>query len=76
MYYFIVNPNSRSGAGQKVWDLLKKELELRKDYTVFMTKYGSRCTVSKKISGKAEKPVYIAVGGDGTIQEVLTGISF
>lgn len=79
MYYFIVNPNSRSGAGQKVWDLLKKELELRQtDYTVFMTKYaGHAVQLSKKISGEAslEKPVYIvAIGGDGTIQEVLTGI--
>lgn len=80
MYYFIVNPNSRSGVGEKVWDILEKELELRKvDYQVFMTKYvGHAAQISEKISGEGTKdnPAYIvSVGGDGTIQEVLTGIT-
>ena len=79
MFYFIVNPNSRSGAGKKIWDLLKKELDSRKvSYQVFMTRYmGHAVQLSQKASslGTAEKPAYlIAVGGDGTIQEVLTGI--
>ncbi|HIZ22065.1 MAG TPA: acylglycerol kinase family protein, partial [Candidatus Blautia faecigallinarum] len=67
MFYFIVNPNSRSGAGKKIWDLLKKELDSRKvSYQVFMTRYmGHAVQLSQKASslGTAEKPAYlIAVG--------------
>lgn len=79
MYYFIVNPNSRSGAGKKIWERLRKELHIRGiEHQVSFTRYvGHGIELSRKFSafGTKEDPVtLIAVGGDGTIQEVLTGI--
>lgn len=79
MYYFIVNPNSRSGAGRKIWIRLRGELALRKvAYKAYMTEYvGHAVKLAAAISsrGTPEEPVcLIAMGGDGTIQEVLTGI--
>lgn len=78
MYHFIVNPNSRSGKGLSVWTLIQKELELRAvQYQAYMTKYvGHATSLSRQISSRAETDIcLIAVGGDGTVQEVLTGIT-
>lgn len=79
MYYFIVNPNSRSGAGRSIWNLLRSELALRKvTYKAYLTEYVGHATkLAREISAKgtAEEPLYlVTVGGDGTIHEVLTGI--
>lgn len=80
MYYFIINPNSRSGAGRNVWNILRSELARRKTiYKAYLTEYsGHAVKLARMISSKGtfEDPVYLtAVGGDGTIQEVLTGIT-
>lgn len=79
MYYFIVNPDSRSGRGRAIWEQLKSVLLLRGiDFKSSLTQYaGHACTLAAQASllGTAEHPVCIvAVGGDGTIYEVLTGI--
>ncbi len=78
MYYFIVNPNSRSGRGQVIWLQLQKVLsERRIAYRAYLTEYvGHAKELAAFISqkGTSEAPVsLIAVGGDGTIHEVLTG---
>lgn len=80
MYYFIVNPNSRSGNGGKIWYALRKELEERKiPYKVCMTEFrGHAKTLAEQISASAsaQNPLTIvAMGGDGTIGEVLTGLT-
>ena len=80
MYYFIVNPNSRSGAGLDIWNRLRSILESRGiSYTGYLTRYiGHAITLSRQISssGSPDNPVrLITVGGDGTIHEVLTGIT-
>lgn len=79
MYYFIINPNSRSGQGQMIWLQLQKVLSQRKvAYQAYFTEYvGHAKELAAFISqkGTVEAPVsLIAVGGDGTIHEVLTGI--
>lgn len=79
MYYFIVNPNSRSGKGLEIWKQLRRELVLQKVlYKAYLTEYvGHAVKIAEKLSasGTEESPaVLIAVGGDGTLQEVLTGI--
>lgn len=79
MYYFIVNPNSRSGAGGVIWNEIRRELLLRGiPFESYLTRFvGHAVTIASRITSSAtpENPVHlITVGGDGTIQEVLTGI--
>ena len=52
MYHFIVNPNARSGLGQKVWSNLEIILKTRNiDYEVHFTKYQKHATMlTKKIT--------------------------
>lgn len=80
MYYFIVNPNSRSGAGLTIWRDLREELKARRVvHKVYFTQcVGHAKELAAKISrlGSPKNPAtLVAVGGDGTICEVLTGIT-
>ena len=76
MYTFIVNPNARTGLGHKVWkeleEILKKE---NVDYQVFFTKYRKHATeITREITSGDEEQVVVALGGDGTVNEVVNGI--
>lgn len=80
MYYFIVNPNSRSGRGGQIWDEIHQQLLIRRiSFEYCLTKYSGHATkIAREASllGTVLDPVnLIAVGGDGTIHEVLTGIT-
>lgn len=77
MYYFIVNPVSRSGQGMEVWKQTKKELHRKNlSYKVYFTKYsGHGKQLAKNISQKASRDILAVIGGDGTMNEVLNGIS-
>ena len=77
MYYFIVNPNSRSGKGAQIWKEIRQVLRQRKvSYKSYFTAYrGHAISLASKITEESSEPLtLVAVGGDGTIQEVLTGI--
>ncbi len=77
-YTFIVNPNSRSGKGQEEWSVIEEILkEHQTDYQVFFT---SRRNHAIKIvrSLMEEEPgelTLIVLGGDGTLNEVINGIT-
>ena len=84
MYYFIVNPNSRSGRGRSIWNEIHQRLMLRGiDFQYCLTRYsGHAAEIASDACalGTESEPVYIiAVGGDGTIHEgspaspILTG---
>ena len=78
MYYFIVNPNSRSGKGELIWKELRQVLRQKHiSYKAVFTKYrGHAVKLAAALTEKAslDRPLcLIAVGGDGTIQEVLSG---
>lgn len=78
MIYFIVNASSRGGKTGKVWQELQTELkESKVAFKVYTTHKAKDATAfAEKISREpgTDKKL-IVVGGDGTINEVLNGIT-
>ena len=76
MYNFIVNPNARSGLGQSVWNELEAILRKEKvEYQVFFTKYQKHATaIVRELTSDGEEHTIVALGGDGTVNEVVNGI--
>lgn len=76
MYYFIVNPGSRSGNGRYVWKTVEEILEAEEvEYRVFFTSCRYHATrLAREITARDERLTLVAVGGDGTVNEILSGI--
>ena len=76
MYYFIVNPSSRSGNGIAVWKAVEQILKEEKaEYQAFFTDHRYHATeLARELTSKDEKITLVALGGDGTVNEVLNGI--
>lgn len=76
MYYFIVNPSSRSGKGLQVWQQAEAELEKNAvEYRVFFTSEKVRADqLAKEITRMEGYQTLVALGGDGTVNEVINGI--
>lgn len=76
MYYFIVNPKASSGSGMKKWRVLAGLLQKHKiPYKVFFTDgAGSAVRYARSVTSGGEDVILVAVGGDGTVNEVLNGI--
>ena len=78
MIYFIVNPKSRTGRGLKIWRQVKAYLkENNISYMAVDTKYEGHATLlASQVSNLPyEKVTLIVIGGDGTVNEVLNGIT-
>lgn len=79
MYVFIINPHSCCGKGERIWKKLKKLLEKeRVSYESYLTRQPGDARIYAKTlteSGQDAK-VIVAVGGDGTLNEVLDGLHF
>lgn len=80
MYYFIINPHSRSGRGLEVWE--KADAILREkgvEYTTYFTEYtGHAIQLAAHIAEQTsvgESPCTLSiVGGDGTLNEAINGL--
>lgn len=78
MLHFIVNKNSRSGKGIHIWD--EAELYLKAHdipYKMYATEHPGHATeLAAKICALPDEDIrLVAVGGDGTINEVVNGIT-
>lgn len=78
MLYFIVNTASRTGYGVESWYKIRDELKRNEiSYKAYETKYaGHAKALAEKISKLPDEDIsLVVVGGDGTVNEVLNGIS-
>ncbi|MCI8511230.1 MAG: diacylglycerol kinase family lipid kinase [Lachnospiraceae bacterium] len=79
MYQFIVNPSAGAGRGYRIWKKLERQLENdSQEYQVFFTeKQGDAAGIAKSLTAdKDEAKIIVVVGGEGTYNEVLNGLSF
>ena len=86
MYHIIVNPASRSGRGGRIWKEVIKPALAQKQVTYqayFSEKPGEVIRISKEIASafleahpySEEACKIIILGGDGTVNETLQGIT-
>lgn len=77
MYYFIVNPGSRTGEGRKIWQETEAILtEKRISYEVHFTDHKYHASeLTRTLCAKGEPFTLVVLGGDGTLNEVLQGIT-
>ena len=77
MYYFIINPVSGSGRGIAIWKTVRTELErLHVTYRSFLlSKRGEAGALAASLSNMVTPFTAVVVGGDGTINEFLNGLS-
>ena len=81
MYEIIINPASRSGRGQEYWNRLKPYLEKHQiPFTAHMSAHSGHIAeimtnLTKNLTDSSEVLSVIVLGGDGTVNEALQGIS-
>lgn len=75
--FFIVNPAAKNGYSLRIWKKIEKRIINEAiEYEVYFTKHagdGSR-QVRNILQNTKEKVLIIAVGGDGTIHEIINGV--
>lgn len=79
MYQFIVNPSAGAGRGYLIWKRLERQLENdSQEYRVYFTeRQGDAAEIARTLTAdKEEAKILVVVGGEGTYNEVLNGVSF
>ena len=77
LHYFIVNPVAGNGRAKNIFSELQKKLEnMKTEYEFVFTEYEGHATqIAKEANAKGIKSI-IAVGGDGTLLEVASGLFY
>jgi diacylglycerol kinase (ATP) len=74
---FIINPKAGNGSCMGTWKAIERKLiEMGFHYFAYFTEYpGHAKQISAQIAAKIhEEEMIIAVGGDGTLHEVMNGV--
>lgn len=73
--FFVVNPNAGQGRAGRIWERVRQELERRKvEYSFVITREPGEGTHLTRDVVEAGYRSVIAVGGDGTVHEVVNGL--
>lgn len=77
MLNFIVNPSSSSGNASKLWENVTKKLAKENiSYNAHLTDGpGSATKLATQICNSEPSPTIVVIGGDGTVNEVMCGIT-
>lgn len=77
-YEIIFNPVAGNGRAQKVWNIVRPEIEGQLDYSLHQTTYANHESFfAKRIaesSSHNSNTTVIVIGGDGTLHNVLNGL--
>lgn len=75
-FYLIMNPTAKSGKGKKNWDGIETHLKrMGVEYEIAISQFaGHAIDLAREAALKECYRAIVAVGGDGTINEVLNGI--
>lgn len=83
MYQFIVNPHSKSGKGYQIWLRIEKKLKQQNiEYQAYLTEHrGHARELAAMLTTPADETdreprTLIILGGDGTLNEVVNGLTF
>lgn len=76
MYYFIINPHSKSGYGMSIWKKVETILKEREvTYEARFTEYtGHAQKLARQIADLSRPCTLSVLGGDGTLNEVINGL--
>lgn len=77
MYYFIVNPASGSGSGSITWKSVEEELKKQhiSYHAHLLTRPDEAREVAARLSELEGPRTIIVVGGDGSMNEVISGLT-
>jgi diacylglycerol kinase (ATP) len=69
----IINSNAKKGSDKQLTNIIRNEFASH-DFDIEFTKYPKHATEIARIASASNVDLIIAVGGDGTVNEIINGI--